>query len=100
MRATNSKGKLDKSEFMDRKVSFMKFLVNLKTVEDVKTFVKSAENYDCDIMVQNRDRAFMVDGASVMGMFSLDLRTPVIVHIKDTAIGEKFKDDVAGFVVE
>ena len=51
-------------------------------------------------MVQNRDRAFMVDGASVMGMFSLDLRTPVIVHIKDKGIGEKFKKDVIDFVME
>lgn len=78
----------------------MNFLVNLKAVEDVKAFVKSAEKYDCDIMVQNRDRAFMVDGASVLGMFSLDLRVPVIVHIKDKGMGEKFKKDVIDFVME
>lgn len=78
----------------------MDFLVNLKAVEDVKTFAKNAEKYDCDIMVQNRNRAFMVDGASVLGMFSLDLRVPVVVHVKDESLGEMFKKDVIDFVLE
>lgn len=78
----------------------MDFLVDLRSVENVKTFAKEAEKYNCDIMVQNRDRAFMVDGASVLGIFSLDLRTPVIVHIEDLEIRERFKQDVINFVVE
>ena len=78
----------------------MSFLVNLRAVEDVKTFAGCAEKYDCDIMVQNRNRAFMVDGASVLGLFSLDLRTPVVVHVKDEVMVEMFKKDVIGFVLE
>lgn len=78
----------------------MDFLVDLKCVEDVKAFAKKAEKYDCAIMVQNRDRAFMVDGASVLGIFSLDLRTPVIVHIENVEIGEKFRNDVTDLIVD
>lgn len=78
----------------------MEFLVNLNQVEDVKTFVKLAGTYNCDIMVKNMERGFAVDGGSIMGMFSLDLSKPVAVHIGDEKAGRKFKEDVAKFVVE
>ncbi len=78
----------------------MEFLVNLNRVEDVKTFVGLAGTYGCDIMVKNMERGFTVDGGSIMGMFSLDLSKPVIVHIEDEKTGRKFKKDVEKFVVE
>ncbi len=78
----------------------MEFLVDLNRVEDVKTFVKFAEKYEKDVMVKNQDRAFMVDGGSIMGMFSLDLSRPVIVTIADTEKGRQFKSQVSKFIVE
>lgn len=78
----------------------MEFLVDLNKVEDVKTFVRFAEIYEVDIIVRNQERAFAVDGSSIMAMFSLDLSRPVIVHIEDIEIGESFKNDVFKFVVE
>lgn len=78
----------------------MDFLVDLNKVEDVKAFVRCAELYDTDIIVRNQDRNFAVDGSSIMAMFSLDLSRPVVVHIEDVAIGERFKNDVVDFVVE
>ena len=78
----------------------MEFLVDLNKVEDVKNFVKYAELYNVDIIVRNQDRNFAVDGSSIMAMFSLDLSRPVIVHIEDETIGNKFKKDVVDFVVE
>lgn len=78
----------------------MEFTVNLRGVEEVKTFSNKAGKYDCDIMVKNHGRAFTVDGASVMGMFSLDLMEPVIVHIEDEETGKLFKDDVSEYVIE
>ena len=77
----------------------MKFIVDLNRVEDVKEFVRNAENYDCDIMVKNQGRTFMVDAKSIMGIFSLDLSKPVVVHIENTEVGESFKNDVAKFIV-
>lgn len=77
----------------------MEFLVDLNKVEDVKTFVRFAEMYDCDIIVKNRERAFAVDGSSIMAVFSLDLSKPVVVHIEDCEAGELFKNDIYKFVV-
>lgn len=77
----------------------MEFTVDLNRVEDVKTFVKYASLYDVDILVKNLDRSFTVDGSSLMGMFSLDLGNPVVVHIDDVEAGESFKDDVSKFVL-
>ena len=78
----------------------MEFLVDLNKVEDIKTFVRLAGLYDCDIMVKNRSRAFVVDGSSIMAMFSLDLSNPVIVNIDDIEAGESFKNDVWKFVID
>lgn len=78
----------------------MEFLVDLNKVEDVKTFVKLAESCNVDVMVKNQDRAFMVDGGSIMGMFSLDLSRPVIVHIEDSDVGQTFKMSVKKFLVD
>lgn len=78
----------------------MEFTVDLKCVENVKEFSYKASKYNCDIMVKNRGRAFIVDGSSVMGMFSLNLIEPVIVYIADMGIGKRFKDDVSKYVIE
>lgn len=76
----------------------MEFIVDLNKVEDVKKFVKYAERYDVDIIVRNRERAFAVDGSSIMAMFSLDLSQPVIVDIKDNEAAESFKQDISKFM--
>jgi len=77
----------------------MDFIVDLRGVEDVKIFCKKAEKYECDIMAKNHGRAFMVDGASILGVFSLNLMEPVEIHIENVKDGELFKRDVAEFVV-
>lgn len=78
----------------------MNFLVDLNLVENVKQFVKYAEKYDKDIIVKNMDRAFIVDGSSIMAMFSLDLSKPVIVEIQDRETAESFMNDVKDFIVQ
>ena len=78
----------------------MEFLVDLNKVEDVKLFVKTAEFYDVDVDVHSQNRKFTVDGASIMGLFSLDLSTPVIVYIEDIEAAESFKNDIDKLIVE
>lgn len=78
----------------------MEFLVDLNKVEDVKMFVKTAELYDVDVNVHSQNRKFTVDGASIMGLFSLDLSMPVIVYIEDVEAAESFKNDIYKLVVE
>ena len=78
----------------------MEFLVNLNRVEDVKEFVRIANIYDCDIDVCSQDRHFTVDGASIMGMFSLNLSKPVLVSIKDIEVAESFKNDISQMIIK
>ena len=78
----------------------MEFLVKLCAIENVKKFVHFANSYDCDIFVKSHDKSYIVDGSSIMGVLSLDLREPIIVHIEDMESGESFKNDVADFVID
>lgn len=78
----------------------MEFKVLLNMVEDVKKFVDLASKYEADIIVRTCNKKYEVDASSIMGMFSLDLSSPVIVHIEDIKTNEKFKNDVAKYIVE
>lgn len=78
----------------------MEFLVDLNKVEDVKEFVRFASIYDCGIDVCSQDRHFIVDGASLMGMFSLDLSKPVLVSVKYIESAESFKNDISNMIIE
>lgn len=77
----------------------MKFYVDLNKVDDIKTFVKKAEKYDCDIIVRNIDRIYQIDGTSLIGLFSLNLSEPVEVEIKDNEAAELFKNDIYTMLV-
>ena len=78
----------------------MEFKVLLNLVDDVKNFVRIASFYDADITVRTCNKKFEVDASSIMGMFSLDLSLPVVVHIEDIEAGEAFENDVAKYIVE
>lgn len=54
--------------------------ININTIEDAKEFVSICSKYhDADIMVkQNR---YVVDGKSILGIFSLNLLEPIKVII-------------------
>ncbi len=77
----------------------MEFMVDLNKVEDVKEFARLAELYDINAIVGSQDRKFAVDGSSLMGLFSLDLRKPVVVQIHDKEAGEMFKSEIEKFVL-
>lgn len=77
----------------------MEFQIDLNKVEDVKEFVRRAGIYDTDIIVSNQKRTYMVDGTSIMGLFSLDLSQPLIVHVSDKESGKALKEDVRKFVM-
>lgn len=51
----------------------------LKSIDDVKTFVNLTVRFPYDIdLSSNR---YVVDGKSIMGIFSLDLSKPIAVTI-------------------
>ena len=61
------------------------FQVSLKDIEHVKQFVTATAQMSCDVEIQAG--AYLVDGKSIMGIFSLDRNAPVtvIVHGEQAA---------------
>lgn len=66
----------------------MTFETKLKTIEDVKTFVKTALSLPCEVLVS--EGQCRVDGKSIMGIFSLNLSNPVTVEV-DSCYAEAFE---------
>jgi len=65
-------------------------IINLKNVDDVKLFVNASmrQDYDIDLM----SGRYVVDGKSIMGIFSLDLSK----ELTFTA----YTDDASAFLAE
>lgn len=65
------------------------FKVKLTTIDDVKTFVTICSAIASRSVV--RQDLYAVSGASLMGMFSLDLSKPLIVEIDDDRAIQYFR---------
>lgn len=75
------------------------FPIQLTSVSDIKSFVDAASRLDCDIdVICGR---YLVDGKSIMGLFSIDLSQPIVVEVHGTqAQADIFKSTIEKFVVE
>ena len=58
-----------------------KFRVHLKSINDVKEFVRIVNDYPYDVDLASG--RYIVDAKSIMGIFSLDLAKPIDVEIHD-----------------
>lgn len=56
-----------------------KVMVKLSTIESVYDFVAVVMKAECDVDIISGK--YLVNAKSVMGLFSLDLRQPIEVHI-------------------
>lgn len=75
------------------------FSVQLTSVHDVKEFVEATSHCACDVDVL-ADR-YVVDGKSVMGLFSINLCCPLTVQVRGTdAQGEALRQAVHRFLAE
>ena len=72
------------------------FYVNLSLINSAKEFCKVASDVPCRVTLTKG--IYIVDGKSIMGVFSLDLAQPiyVIVDTDEVDIIDKFKP----FVIE
>ena len=69
----------------------------LKGIEDVRNFVKEVIMLDYEVdLVQGR---YVVDAKSVMGIFSLDLLSPIIVQAHSEKC-EAFFAKIKSFIVD
>lgn len=60
-----------------------RFELTLSSVNDIKHFVNAASACPCDVdVIAGR---YLVNGKSIMGLFSLDLSQPVEVEVADEA---------------
>lgn len=65
--------------------------VKLTSIDDIKEFAKAANKLKCEVVV-NSGR-YVIDGKSIMGLFSLDLSKTLEVNF----IGEHNSDDIDMF---
>jgi phosphotransferase system HPr-like phosphotransfer protein len=55
--------------------------VTLNTINDVKSFVNTANKFNGDVLIRNGH--YIVDGKSLLGIFSLDLSKGLTVEFSD-----------------
>lgn len=81
-----------KEEFIMKKTKIM-----LDSINDVKKFVSIVSMHDFDVDLASG--RYAVDGKSIMGIFSLDLSSPInlTAHTDDA---DKFFDEIKEFIVE
>lgn len=73
--------------------------IKLATIDDVKNFVSIAARFGCEIdVVSGR---YVVDAKSIMGLFSLDLSSPLLLRIvsSDESLTDDIKESFEQFVV-
>ena len=77
----------------------MKFQVLLSSVADVKDFVDAASA--CPSEVDVLSGRYVVNGKSIMGLFSVDLSAPVTVAVHGQGPGEEpFRERVSRFACQ
>ncbi|MBQ2881140.1 MAG: HPr family phosphocarrier protein [Clostridia bacterium] len=72
--------------------------IKLDSIEAVKAFVNKVNLYSGDVdIVSGR---YTIDAKSIMGIFSLDLTKPLTVVIHNMDEEEKFKAEMAAFLID
>ncbi len=74
------------------------FAIQLKEINDVYTLVNTLVAYDGAVDLGSG--RYVVDGRSILGIFSLDLRQPVNVHVHRDEDLEKLQSLLADFIAD
>ena len=75
-------------------------MIRLSSIQDVRTFVDTVTKYTIDIDLSSG--RYVVDAKSIMGIFSLDLMSPIKLSAQ-TDKEEEIKalmDDLKAFIIE
>lgn len=75
-------------------------MIRLSSIQDVRTFVDTVTKYTIDIDLSSG--RYVVDAKSIMGIFSLDLLSPIKLSAQTDKEEEikKLMDDIKAFIVE
>ena len=72
-------------------------VIRLNSIEKVKDFVNRVSTFNCDVdIIYGR---YVIDGTSIMGIFSLDLTNPVtaMIHTDDYEELKRFYEIMEDF---
>lgn len=74
--------------------NYTRAVVQFENASDVEDFCRISNKYDMDIDAISPDRHYVLDAKSLLGMHSLELDKPVIVHTLSTGVlvREYFKE--------
>lgn len=73
--------------------------IKLATIEDIRNFVSKVAMYEADMDLKSG--RYVVDAKSIMGIFSLDLLSPIDMEIHaDGEKADKIAEDLKAFIVE
>lgn len=78
----------------------MKFesTVNLNTIDKVKAFCAVTTTFDGDVTLHSGK--YIIDGKSIMGIFSLDLSKPIDLNIHSESDVDEILAKLADFIVD
>jgi phosphotransferase system HPr-like phosphotransfer protein len=82
--------------FMKENLSMRKFTIHLKSINDVKEFVRIVNEFPYDVDLASG--RYIVDAKSIMGIFSLDLAKPIDVEIQSDE-GQDLEDELRQFMI-
>ena len=76
------------------------FKIQINTIDRVKRLINITMSYDEDIDISSG--RYIIDGKSIMGIFSFDLTKPLVVHIhsNDETVVRNFNKDMEMFKYE
>jgi phosphotransferase system HPr-like phosphotransfer protein len=76
----------------------MTFNIKLKEINDVYKLVNILVGFDGDVDLESGK--YKVDGKSILGIFSLDLRQPIKLTYDNEEGADKLREGLADFIVE
>ncbi len=71
--------------------------IQLKEINDVYKLVNILVGFDGDVDLESG--RYKVDGKSILGIFSLDLRQPIKLTYNQETGAEKLREQLAPFIV-
>jgi phosphotransferase system HPr-like phosphotransfer protein len=72
--------------------------IRLSTIMDVRDFVNAVAAYEGDVDLTSG--RYVVDGKSIMGIFSLDLLQPIKLTVYNDDTADALFEKLAKFIVE
>lgn len=74
------------------------FKIRLSTIVDVRDFVNAVISFDGDVDLASG--RYVVDGKSIMGIFSLDLLNPIDVTVRGESGVDELMAKIERFIVK